>query len=273
MTNLFDTKRLLLLAGLAIVAVGALPLATPAAAQNRALPWKRVGLQAGAYLPTFNSDVTIDSAALGTGTTVDLENDLGVDESLTSFRVDAFWRFLPRHRLDASYYRLERDGSRVVNRTLRIGDQTFTVGATVTSEIDFDIYQGSYSYSLIHNETFDLAASLGAFVGDVAINFSAAGVGTVNEQLIAPLPVAGGRAAYAITDNLFARLQGQVFYLDAGKFQGSLVDVLVGLDYDVTNNLGLGVGYNYVDIRAKYENDNDLGYAFGAFMLYVRAFL
>ena len=257
-------RRLLRLLLLVVLAAGG---ARAAAAADGALPWKTAGLTAGLYLTDHDSTLRIDSPTLGQGTEFNAEDDLGIDESVAAVRLDGFWRFRPRHRIDLAYYKLAREGSRSIGQTIQIGNQTYTVGTTVNTETDFDVYQGAYSFSFIHDEAFDVAASVGVFVADISASFVAAGIGQESADILAPLPVVGVRAAYAITDDLFARVQGQVFHIEIEDITATLIDVLVGLDYDVTETFGVGVGYNFVDMTVDTRDDDagiEVGLSYGA---------
>jgi len=66
-------------------------------------------------------------------------------------RLDAIWRFRPRHRADVSYYRLSRDTFRALDHTIEIGDMIFPEGTTVASDLELTIYKASYSYSVVQN--------------------------------------------------------------------------------------------------------------------------
>ena len=63
----------------------------------------------GAFFTDRDSNTQIDADATDTGSDVDLEDDLGFDKSDTVFRIDAYWRFAERHRIDISAFDLSRD--------------------------------------------------------------------------------------------------------------------------------------------------------------------
>lgn len=240
------------------------------------LPWKKAELSAGLFVPIYQSELRLDSKQLGRGAEIDLEDDLGLDSNIFSYRIDALWRFYPRHTLSASYYDLSRDSDKQIGRTLQIGDRTFTVGANVATEFDIQIFKASYGYSFIHNEKFDVSANLGVYLGNVDFSFSAPGIGAESGSFLAPLPVIGLRGSYAITPNLFISAGTNVFFIKYEEFTGSLIDATITLDYDISENFGVGIGYNPQFINIKYEDDNrdvEFDFDYGAIMAYLRVFM
>lgn len=55
------------------------------------------------FLAEYESDFRISSSTLGLGTPVSFEDDLGLDDSDTVYRIDGYYRFAARHRLELSY--------------------------------------------------------------------------------------------------------------------------------------------------------------------------
>ena len=68
-------------------------------------------LSVGAFLTERNSKARVDSTNGDRGTEVDLEDDLGLDNSDAVVRVDGFWRFAEKHRIDFSVFDLSRFAS------------------------------------------------------------------------------------------------------------------------------------------------------------------
>ena len=67
------------------------------------------------------------------GTTLNFKRDLGVSESDDAPRVDGYYRFKPRHRIDFAWFEVEREGTRTINIDIEFEDEIFTVGTRVDS--------------------------------------------------------------------------------------------------------------------------------------------
>jgi len=65
-------------------------------------PWKRFSINLGANFATNDSSVRLGFP--GIGVSVNPEELFGLDTRTVSFKVDGYWRFMPRrkHRLDFS---------------------------------------------------------------------------------------------------------------------------------------------------------------------------
>ena len=256
------------------------PWAGLAQEPGSSMPWKRAGVVFGADIPTSNTDLKIESRSIGLGTTIDLEDELGLDETRLTFRIGAFWRFFPRHRIDLSYYDLSRSGSRTLSQTLRVGDKIFLLASNVKTDDDFKMYQASYGYSFWQDQSIDLAASLGLYLLDFDFTLSASNVGSVSVDTIVPVPVIGLKGSYAIREDLFFHAGVHLMFadFDYGDFdlKGRLFDAMVRLEYDILEHVSLGLGYNFNLINIEFDdNDNRaaVDLQWGAVMLYLKLFI
>ncbi len=250
--------------------------ALAAEAGTDALPWKTWEFSLGGYLMTYDTSLRLDSDTLGRGTEIDLEDDVGLDKSLNTFRFDADWRFLPRHRASFSVYRYSRDAARTINREIKFGDKTFLIDWTVASEFDMNVYKASYAYSVIHNAKFDLGLSAGLHVLDFKSSISATGLGvSESAKLLAPLPVLGVRGTWAVTPSVFLKANVDVFAISIDDTRGTFTDALVALEYDAFEHFGVGIGYNRVYMNIKADGDKfkgEVGAGYGAVMVYGKLF-
>jgi len=135
-------------------------------------PWKRFSINLGANFGSNNSDVRLGTK--GATVSVDLEEILGLETTTTSFKVDGYWRFMPRrkHRLDFSYFSTRRTGDNVVKITdpIEINDITINPSARVKSDFKFETIQVGYSYSFFQDERLDLAVGVGAYIMPISID-------------------------------------------------------------------------------------------------------
>jgi hypothetical protein len=222
------------------------------------VPWERFNLNLGVFLGAVDSSLGIGGNNIGID--VDLEDALGLDTSISAFRIDALWRFTDnrRHRLDFSWFDLNRDATKVLGRPVEIGGSVFPIGATVKSELDMKIFKASYSYSFFQDDRFDLAASFGLFVVPIEYEIDAQGFSERYEAdtLTAPLPVIGLRGDFAITPKLFLKMNLDAFYLEFDRYEGSILDVRLALEYNLFKNVGFGLGFEHLEVDAEAENSD-----------------
>jgi hypothetical protein len=276
-------KRIKGIFSLTILLITFFPAALAAqSADSKENPWERFSLSLGGFAATMNSSVVLGAKELGTGLAIDVEDALNLDSSLTVFRGDAFVRLgdNKRHRLDFSYYDLRRHATRTLQKDLDIGGNTYPVGATVDSSLDFQIIKGGYSYSLLQDNRVDIALGLGVFVMPIKFEINAAGVRSTSESITAPLPFVHFRADVALTPKFFLRQTYEFFYMQVNNFQGSLFNGLLALEYNPWKHIGFGAGYNVFRVFLKasggdYPNINFTGSMqldFSGLMLYAKTF-
>jgi hypothetical protein len=222
--------------------------------------------EGGAFFPAFETKLRVDSASIGEGTDIDLENDLDFNDRETTYRLGGYWRFLSRHRIAVSYFNFNRDASATLNKEITIGDEVYPIGARVESEFKFQVIPITYMYSFMKREKFEFSGGLGLHW--YRIDFKAKGDASLgNEDLDAditakadvPLPLLGLRFDYHFTPKWSAGLLGEIFWLNTGsdtfKFSGSVVNLRLSTEYWFFNNLGLGVALNWFDLSADVEDD------------------
>jgi hypothetical protein len=233
--------------------------------------WPRFEIRAAGYITDINADMNIDSSTGGSGSNIDLEDELGIEDGLEELRLDFRWRFAPRHAVDFAYYDISRDGQHVIERQLDIGDETYDIGTDLNSSIDFKVYKASYAYSFSHTEKSDAALSIGLHIIDLGVAFKGDLIGIpVNRysaDVALPLPVVGGQYARHLGGRFWINLDVDLFAIEYEDYKGSLWDANLTLDIDITDSIGGFIGYNYVDMSVESEDPSLLGefdYRYGA---------
>jgi len=247
-------------------------------------PWEKFGASFGLFAPALDSSFRIGS---GLGLSIDAEDLLGLDSTTTAFRTDLLWRFSEnrRHRLDFSWFSLNRSGNRIITEDIRFekDDGTTVVvpaGTGVEGHFDLDIYQLGYSYSFFQDDRVDLAAGLGLYVMPIDFGLSASGLvnESASESFTAPLPVFTLRMDLALTPEWFVRTGSQVFYVEYGSFTGSLVEFRGAVEYIPWQHVGLGLGFDTFNVAVEADGNDwpnvDLvgkfEYNYTALQLYVK---
>ncbi len=239
-----------------------------------------IGLRAGGMLAAaFRTEASLDLDGAG-GRTVNFENELGIDDNASSFRADLYWRINRHHRIDLGYFDLDRKGSRSIDRQIQWGDLNFDVGVDVTSELRTKVLPLRYTYYLVAEDDHELGFGLGIY--SMGLTASLGGMATAGGATVAalatetfetpvPLPVFGVQGGWALTDNLVAQASLQAFYLElqdigsTDRVDGYLLDLLLGLDWRMTDNVGLGLAANWFQMNAGATRDRldfDLDYGF-----------
>jgi hypothetical protein len=240
------------------------------AANGFAADWINLGeerfkLGAGVFLPNFDTKLRIDNKTIGTGTEIDLEDDLGFSSTETTFWVGGYWRFAAKHRLSAGYFQFDRDSSTIATTDITIGDEIYPTGASLDSNFKFQVIPISYAYSFLKREKFELAGTIG--LNWTRVDFDVSGSASLgNEDLDAnvsagadaPLPLIGLLFDYNFTPKWSAGLLGEVFWLntdaDTFGFSGTLINLRLSTEYWIFNNVGLGVAINWFSLDVDVDD-------------------
>ena len=189
-------------------------------------------------------------------------DDLKVADGNTTPAFGARWRFTDRWRATFNYFGTDNDGR--VRRNfddLNFGPITATGFLEVETSFKTDFYVAQVGYSFLKNERAELGLGGGLHVVsfDTAlkvrgkINGKSGSEKSSESDLTVPLPNILGFGTYAFTPRL--SLDGGIgwFGLDYDDYSGNLVAVNANLEYRFTDNFGVGVGYNFIDMDLEIE--------------------
>ena len=229
-------------------------------------------LEVGAYAPTVKTTARLDSATLGAGTSISFEDDLGLDDRKVQAAILGRLRLGERWRIEGEYFALNRSGTRAINRTINWGGNVYPIGIVVSSEFDSDIYRLSGGYSFIKSTEAELGVALGLHVTDFTISLAGASVAKRTGDALAPLPTLGFYGSYALMPRWLLSGRVDFFSFSYNDYDGSLVNLVAGVDYRFTRNFGIGVGYRYVDYDldvTKSSFSGSVQYEFSGPVLYL----
>ncbi|HNP35363.1 MAG TPA: hypothetical protein PKK10_05875 [Woeseiaceae bacterium] len=225
----------------------------------KAEPDPRFSVSVGAFFADRDSQTQVDGGN-GSGTGVDLESDLGLDKSDTVFRVDGYWRFAEKHRIDISGFDLSRTATKQIDTEIIWGDTIYPVNTELDAKMDLTIYKAAYTWEFLKRGRSFLGVTMGLYVMDFGATLSADNLGSrESDDLTAPLPVFGFRGEYRFADRWSLRGSGEVFVIEYGDFDGSLYDLYAGIDYSITDTIAVGVGINSVKFDIGITKDRFQG--------------
>jgi hypothetical protein len=225
----------------------------------------KFSLSLGVFFTDRNNTTRVDGTGMD-GTPVDLEEDLGLDRSDSVFRIDGYYRFNTKHRLDFSVFDLSRTASKDIEEEIDWNDTIFPIDTTVNSDFDLTIYKLAYTWSFMRRDKGFLGLTAGLYIADFGTRLEAEEIGALESaSLTAPLPVIGLRGQYDFTEKLSFRASAEIFALEYEEYSGSLYDIYAGLDYQFFKHVAIGIGFNAVELNVgvtkdKFNGDIDWRY-------------
>lgn len=240
---------------------------------------ERFKLDIGAFIIDVGSGASLTFSEADGGQSIDFEDDLGLSSSKSVFRVDGYWRFAPRHRLNIGYYAFSRSSETRLEREIEWEEEVFPIGATVDTGIEWELVPVSYAYSFYKTKNWEIAGSAGvhwiSLDARIASEVSAGDTSLIirreESSTSGPLPMLGIHVDYQINSRWLVGGKIQYFSTHFEEYDGSIFDAGLRAEYLVNSNWGVGVGYNYfyIDVDVDEEEwDGNLRYEYSGIQVY-----
>jgi opacity protein-like surface antigen len=225
-------------------------------------PTDQYWLQLHAFRPTIESTARADALATNRpGTELSFEDDLGMSDRETLPSVLLGMRFFDNWRFDFEYYTLKRDASRVTEREINFGDESFDLATQLSSSFESSIYRLTVGYSFIKSQEVDLGVAIGLHLTDFELTLAGANnlggsVRRETKDALAPLPTIGLYGSYAFSPAFGVRARADLLSLEYGDYDGSLTNVELAVDWRFHPNYAVGAAYRYVNYELKASSSS-----------------
>ncbi len=262
-----------------------LPFAGPVNAQSNTLnptlndKWM---FWVGAFKPSSETDVRLDSDLGNPGDKIRLEDFLGIDDKKAVLWGGFRWRISRRNQLEVELANLNNDGfSAFRTEDIDLGEFTVRATAQVSTEFDLTLARITYGFSVIRKDKHDLTLKAGIHLLNTKLDMLAVGdiedvnnpgvsicgamsctasVGT--DQFTFPLPHFGLAYAYAISPKWSLRTQALGFAITINDITGSLIELDLDVRYQPWKYFGFGAGWRFFKVNVE---DDDNGFFRGKF--------
>jgi len=219
-------------------------------------------IRIGGYLVSRNDTVLSATTDSLVGAKINLQDDLGMDNKTSSFRLDGHYRFNDFHKLEFSYYNIKNSTTKVTEREFTFNGASYTAGAEVGAHLNLNIFKLNYAYSFYHNEKVELAVAAGLHM--LGTKTGIYGLATKNDgekryteenvKFLAPLPVIGFRIGYAVTPRFHVNGSFDYFGIAYDDYKGTFTDILITAEYQLYDNWSAGVGLNITALDLKIQD-------------------
>lgn len=227
------------------------------ASENQAFPDKFMFRLAWYSIQDAETDFTILSQD-GFGTGLSYADDLGGDSDDTIPRLDIYYRLNDRHRIDFSYFKIERDGRKRLEIAVEIEDQVYSVGETVVSSISYELFKLGYIYTFYHSPQVELGVTTGLNVTTYDFDFELIdGSSESKSEATAPLPMFGLKMSFAINSRWSLHYLSEIFFIEIGdSFEGVFLNNELDLEYRFENSFALGLGFTRHSVDISSDDDD-----------------
>ena len=241
---------------LGVVAAGlfmVLITSVPAKAGLSSAEKGKIGVEAILWWPQMSGNVTFDTKYIS-GTELDLQDTLNLDDVTTTFELGAWFNLTKRNRFSFYWFMDQRDGSRVLEERVKIAGKKFAAGGKIDSELDVQRYKLMYERALIRRDQGRIALGVGFSFIDANAKIKGILMGgenkSVEDRIQFPLPVIGAAAELHLPLGFGVFAEGCGLGMTYSDVSGNYFDARGGVNWK-SRFVFAQAGYQYFLLSAK----------------------
>ncbi len=208
----------------------------------------------------LSTEIRLDSRELGLGTTINFEDDLGLDSSKIIPAVFFQARLGRRHVIDGSWSKADRNSTSQALDEIQFGDIIIPGGSQVALSYDQEQFLLGYSYYFLLRDRWGLGLRVGARYLSLTTILTVQTLDLEEEADAAyPLPFLGFSFRYGISKNNRWRLISNFGWLsvDIGDVDGSQYILNATVEHLTWKHFGFGLGFNLSTIDVTIDDGDD----------------
>lgn len=246
-------KRATLFSAIAIAAA----MSAPVAMAQETPVLDRASFQLKLAIPDTQTDVRADGTT-GSGTEVDFENDLGIDNDSNVATIGGTFRPWDNHEFSLTYYTLDNDATRRISRNISFDGQNYATNSTIKTEYSLDTFDMSYTWWGMNEDSWALGPRVGLVWYSLDLGLSATldangvpvagGVGRAEISANVPAPTIGGGWRWRPADHWRVKVDGGYFQANISDFDGAVTYVSAGVEWIPWENWGFTGTYTRSNI-------------------------
>ena len=162
------------------------------------------------------------------------------------------WKFGEKWRVGGQYFASDGQREKALQEDVEWGEYVFGAGTGIRAGIEFSLIRTVFerSFASAEHHDFGLGVGLhwleiGAFIqGNAILNGQQAGFRRESVKADAPLPNIGAWYVRSLSDRWALRARYDWLSADVGEYDGTLINAMAGLNYQLFEHVGLGLSYN-----------------------------
>jgi hypothetical protein len=219
-----------------------------------------LALTAGFYWGNVSTFGQFNAGNGTPGTTLTAEHDLGLTNQVDQPRIEIMFRLQKRGRLRVNFFDVRRNGETQLNREIQYGDQSFQVGQSVQSVVNWRQMDLTYTYSFLRGERYELGAGLGAHLIEAEASAQIPGTPQRSDYSQAgPFATVALDGTYLIDRHWSFNARAQYMRITVNNFSGMIDDYHADVQYRWRRNLAFGVSYDHAQDEVDVRNSDPSG--------------
>ena len=220
-------------------------------------------LDLGIFFPDRKLDLRVNGSVAGTNDEIDFDEGIRLGNADEIFAAELSWRFRGKWSVAGQYFKSTGSVRSVLEEDIEWGDVVFEAGSNAAAGTNFSLTRIFFGRQLDTSRSHDFGIGaglhwleMGTFIeGEILIN----GTPTASRQSVsegAPLPNIGAWYMYSISPRWALRARLDLFSADIGDYNGLLVNVGLGVNYQASEHVGIGLNYNYIELDVKINKSD-----------------
>ena len=215
-------------------------------------------LDLGIFYPDRKLNLGVNGTIGGINDEIDFDEGVRLDSADNTFSAEVAWRYRAKWSIVGQYFKSTDTTSAVLEEDIEWGDVVFGAGSNAAVGSDFSLTRFFFAWQLNTSNSHDVSIGgglhwlhLGAFIeGEVLVNGTPASERR-SVSVEAPLPNIGVWYKYSITPRWALRARFDLFSANIDDYDGRLINVGFGVNYQAFEHFGVGLNYNYVELNVK----------------------
>jgi hypothetical protein len=222
----------------------------------------------GGYISSFDTQVRADGTT-ERGTEIDLNRDLGLDDSGTLAYIAVTWRPWEHHEFGIAYYQDDAENTRQVTRDFTFQDTTYRTNSVISTEVDIGAYEAYYTWWAAVHETWALGPRIGLvwYTVDmqisqlVDVNGNVIGNGRFEEASAdLPSPSIGGSWRWAPGNGWRLSADAGYFSANVNDVDGNVAFGRFGVEWFPWETSGFSLDYTISKINVDADTSRFMGH-------------
>jgi hypothetical protein len=203
----------------------------------------------GAYRPQIDFDIQVDGSV--PGVEINFDETVGISETDEIFSGAFRWNFGKKWSLWGQYFKSDQDSSAILTEDVQWEDITFKEGTNVKAGTTIKVARVFFGREFKTGPNYEFGAGLGlhwlefgAFIeGEALIGDDTTGFHRGDVDASFPLPDIGAWYAYSFNKRWLFSARADWLSASFGDYSGSMTDVTVGIDFNLTEHIGINLAY------------------------------
>jgi len=220
-------------------------------------------LDLGVFYPDRKLNLGVNGTVGGINDEIDFDEGVRLDSADTTFSAELAWRYHAKWSIVGQYFKSTDTKRAVLEEDIEWGDIVFGAGSNAAVGSQFSLTRIFFARQLNSNRSHDVSIGagihwlhIGAFIeGEILVNGVPASARR-SVSVEAPLPNIGVWYKYSITPRWALRSRLDLFSASIDDYDGRLINVGLGVNFQAFEHFGIGLNYNYVELDLKINKSD-----------------